>query len=301
MANRTSLAAAVIALAASLCVNAQAQSIFAVTETTQYVFQYALDGTLLHSFQAVGSGRIENIKIANGDIYLADHDHSAVHIYDMTGTHLTDITSHIATPYGLVFDKSGNMYVGNDSGKIEKYNASGTWIGTFASGLAAPFAMTFDSAGNLYVGEQTTGNVKKYNPAGTLITTIPTGEYYIQGLTISSTGSLLVSEYNNNQIHEYSLAGADLGLFASPGSGTNPTGITIDASGNVYDALYSSGVIEKYGPGGGTGTVFATPGRTIQDVTFYEPQSPATPEPGSIAIAAGLLTAASTLYRKRRK
>jgi hypothetical protein len=87
-------------------------------------------------------------------------------------------------------------------------------------------------------------------------------------------------------------------------SGLNhPTGITVDSQGNVYDAVYGNGVIEKYGPGGGTGTVFASPGGTLQDVFYYDPMAPttATPEPGAVALAAGLITMGGVLYRRRKK
>ena len=52
------------------------------------------------------------------------------------------------------------------SGQISEYNTSGALVGVFASGLQNPISMVFDNSGNIYVGQQTTPYIAEYASSG---------------------------------------------------------------------------------------------------------------------------------------
>ena len=59
----------------------------------------------------------------------------------------------LSFPYGMAFDRAGNMYVANSGNNtIHEFGPTGKDLGTFAStGLIEPFGLVFDSSGNLFV------------------------------------------------------------------------------------------------------------------------------------------------------
>jgi sugar lactone lactonase YvrE len=71
-------------------------------------------------------------------------------------------------PRGLVFDRSGNLYiVDNSANSVRRFASDGTDLGTFAStGLDHPFAAAFDAFGNLYVSNQIGGEIHRFSPNG---------------------------------------------------------------------------------------------------------------------------------------
>ncbi len=60
-------------------------------------------------------------------------------------------------------------------GQIVKYDNNGVKIGTFGSGFVTPESILFDLSGNAFVGDAGTNLIKKFNSAGTLLnsTTVP--------------------------------------------------------------------------------------------------------------------------------
>jgi len=63
-------------------------------------------------------------------------------------------------PYGLAFDKAGNLFVSNYQGPyyagpaIQKFTPEGGWLGVRRGGPGGPCGHCLDSAGNLYVADQ---------------------------------------------------------------------------------------------------------------------------------------------------
>ena len=126
-----------------------AKSLFAVSESARTITRDSLDGTLIKSFTPTGVGRLEDIVVHNGIIYVADHDSSLVRSYQMDGTPLSTFGNGLASPHQLAFDASGTLFVASDgTGRIEKYSASGTHLGTFATGTDLDTAISQNQATN---------------------------------------------------------------------------------------------------------------------------------------------------------
>ena len=154
--------------------------------------------------------------------------------------------------------------------------------------------MTLDGAGSLYGTTQTGGangygNVYKLASNGTFTDLFDfsnaNGAYPASGVTLDSAGSLYGTTYQggaNGYGNVYKLAsnGTFTNLFDfNNANGANPYGgVTLDSAGNLYGTTYNGGA-------NGVGTVFEI----------------ATPEPGSVALLAGLLVSGTTLLARRRR
>jgi sugar lactone lactonase YvrE len=138
------------------------------------------------------------------------------------------------SPYGIVMDKSGNVYI-SDLGnhRIRKINPSGI-ISTIAGmGVAG-----YSGDGGLAT------NAKLYNPGF---------------LSIARDGNLYWPEWPNKVIRKLDMSTgiistiAGNGIYGSNGDGgqaTNasmmhPNGVAIDTSGNIYVADYDAHVVRK--------------------------------------------------------
>ena len=116
------------------------------------------------------------------------------------------------SPYGIVVDGSGNLYVADtDNHRVQKWIpgatvgvtvAGGNGAGSAANQLDYPVGMVMDGLGNLYIVERYNHRVTKWAPGATLGLTVAGG---------NGDGSLA------NQLSQ-------------------PYGITIDALGNLYVA-----------------------------------------------------------------
>jgi len=91
-------------------------------------------------------------------------------------TYLNDFATNLNQPWGLAFDRNGNLYVSNSgNNRILKSTPSGN-ITTFAAvGLNNPRGLAFDSAGNLYVVNAGNGTISKFPPSGFIGTVFASG------------------------------------------------------------------------------------------------------------------------------
>jgi len=78
-----------------------------------------------------------------GDLYVADHGHNAIDVFDPAGAFLTSIAA--TAPCGLAVDSNGSVYA-ITAGNVVKYEpAGGSYPPTAATTYGAP--VTFDSSG----------------------------------------------------------------------------------------------------------------------------------------------------------
>jgi hypothetical protein len=98
---------------------------------------------------------------------------------------ISTFASGFASPQGLAFDASGNLYVANDTvvGTVSKVTPGGV-VSTFATGFSAPKGLAFDASGNLYVGNYNNTTVNKVTPAG-VVSTFATGFINPSGLAFA--------------------------------------------------------------------------------------------------------------------
>jgi uncharacterized protein (TIGR03437 family) len=218
-----------------------------------------------------------------GNLYIADASNSRVRKIDTNGNITTFAgtgdfgdfgDTNVATkaglnrPYGLAFDKAGNLYIAdayNDA--IRKVTASGNIMSTVAGTtegfggdgggatgalLDTPTAVVLDAAGNLYIADTNNNRIRKVGTDGNINTFAGTG-----------TG-----------------AGSGDGGPAINAAFNTPEGLAIDNAGNIYVADTSSHRIRKITPDGTITTVagngtggFGGDGGPATQANLYYPKS----------------------------
>jgi len=133
--------------------------------------------------------------------------------------------SGLNAPYGLAFNRAGDLFEADSSGNIYKFTPGGV-RSTFASGFSAPNGIAFDSAGNLFVandgnGGNGNGTIIKITPGG-VQSTFASGLNNPQQLAFNSAGNLFEADFYSSSIYEFTPGGVQ-STFAS---GLNlPTGL----------------------------------------------------------------------------
>lgn len=183
--------------------------------------------------------------------------------YDSSGALINpNYITGLGAPQGLVFDSSGNLYVGNTSTNIiNKYDPTGTplnvpYINSTASvPLSVPIGLAFDTPGNLLVVNATpagTGNkVARFNSSGTLIDqNFITGRNGPQFIAFDGFGSVYTS--NGAVVGKYGeLSGSVMsGSFITGLS--SPEGMVVFGS-TLYVAEQNNNRIGAYSISTGTG------------------------------------------------
>lgn len=145
----------------------------------------------------------------------------------------TVIPTTVATPNGLVFDQSGNVYVSDSLTKsVVKIAPDGTQT-TVATGLGNPQDLALDPQGNLYIADSGNNTVVKVTTDGTK-STFATGLNGPAGLAFDATGNLFVSSTGKNAVLKIAPDGTKTD-FVTAGL-NSPGGIAFDATGNLLVA-----------------------------------------------------------------
>ena len=161
------------------------------------------------------------------------------------------------TPYGIVIDSSGNVYVanyGNDT--VTKITPTGA-TSTFATTGDGPSIMVTDSSGNFYTANYLGNNVSKITLQGSSSILGTTGNGP-QGIALDSQGNVYTANYNSNNVSKITPQGTSTTLGTT---GINPQGLTIDSQGNVYTADNGSNIVTKITPAGASSTLGTTGAR----------------------------------------
>lgn len=98
-------------------------------------------------------------------------------------TYHGDFATGLNNPWGLAFDRAGNLFVSNSgNNRIYQFTADGArHLFAISGGLSTPRGIAFDSAGRLYVANSGNGTIQRFTPAG-LGTVIP-GTVIVSNLT----------------------------------------------------------------------------------------------------------------------
>jgi hypothetical protein len=158
-------------------------------------------------------------------------------------------------PQGIAIDKSGNLYVANETvGTITKYAgaANGNVAPSFAiGGLASPIGVAVAATGNLYVSNSAAAGVGTMSiqvfPPGSKVPsqTIAgpaTGLSTPGFITLDAANDIWVANQTGNTIEEFanSASGNVPPIAVISGSNTDlstPQGLTFDSAGQLYVAI----------------------------------------------------------------
>ena len=183
-----------------------------------------LSGTI---FLSVFAGSLSPAAtILPGDILISNHGGSNVQLLDPTTGIVSTLVSVSATPIGLAFDGSQNLYINVGTG-IQKYNPNtDTLTASFFTGVGQREGLAFDtSTQDLFSVSFGANHIEQVDLAGNLVRTITIANSSdLLGVT-ARNGTLIVTDFSNGSVF--------LGNTLNPTSFT--TIGTVDA-GNTYAA-----------------------------------------------------------------
>ncbi|WP_109831070.1 T9SS type A sorting domain-containing protein [Reichenbachiella versicolor] len=203
---------------------------------------------------------------------------STIGYKDDTGT-----DAQFFSPSGLAFDKSGNLYVGDqENNRVRKITPAGVVTTHAGSGVEGyqdgaastaqfnePYGIAVDESGNVFVSDRLNHCIRKINTSGDVSTFAGDGTSgYLDGtgtsakfaspfeIALDKSGNIYVTEFTNRRIRKITSAGVVSTLAGSGGSGSTdgvagsaefifPAGIDVDASGNVYVADFSDHTVRQ--------------------------------------------------------
>lgn len=177
---------------------------------------------------------------AQADIVYVATGYGTVNRINSDGSSDGVFAFNVDDPYGMGFDRAGNLYVAaSDRGnQIYKIFPDGS-VGSLAS-FGAADGIAIDASGNVY-SSQVQGTVFKISPAGA-VGAFATGLNTPTGLAVDGLGNLYVSEYHANVVAKVSPNGS-IATFAS--GLYLPDALALDRSGNLYVANDGNGVISR--------------------------------------------------------
>src|SRR4051812_23634575 len=135
-----------------------------------------------------------------GDLYVADHGHNVIDVFDPTGAFLTSIAA--VAPCGLAVDSKGSVYAVT-AGNVVKYEpAGGAYPPTAGTSYGAP--VTFDASGEATAVAVNPADDRVYVASPSVVTVYNSDGSLnrvneVQRLAISCTGGSYRLSFNNQQ------------------------------------------------------------------------------------------------------
>ena len=241
-----------------------------------------------------------------GRLYISDADDNRVRRVEggtittfagaspYVGDGLSATQARVASPYGIAFDASGNMFIADsEQRRVRRVDAATGVITTLAgngstgslgdggqatAASLTPRSLAVDAAGNVYIGDIVANRVRKVAVASGIITTfagdggtaygsdgaIATAASMVpHALVFDSAGNLYVGDASANRAVRRIAAGST--VVTTVAASVAAMSLAVDTADNVYIGalqggiyrlLASSGVVESYaGVAGSFGVV----------------------------------------------
>ncbi len=239
------------------------------------VLGVAVDGAGTPYFSEQGGNRIRKVP-PNGVIGTAAGNGTL----GKSGDGGPATSAQLSRPYGVAFDKTGNLYIADPVyGAIRRVTPDGI-ISTFLQmpSPSGPTGLAVDSAGNLYIADQWNNLVLKVSSGGTVTTVAGNGTAGFsgdggaaaaaqlnapRGVAVDAAGSLYIADALNSRIRKVSSDGiittlAGNGSLSYSGDGglaanaqlSGPRGLAVDGSGNLFIADFDNNMVRKISASG---------------------------------------------------
>jgi DNA-binding beta-propeller fold protein YncE len=168
------------------------------------------EGKPLFAFTSpkVDHGRLYDIAVGNGVVYISDYTNDTVYRYTPEGKYLGQIGSsgleegQFYGPTSITLDEAGNLYI-VDSGnmRVQKFSGDGRLLLSFGKEGKAegefnhPSGIAVDSAGYIYIADRGKRTIGMYDKSGNFLSLLK-GEELIEpyGLTCTDDNRLIVSD-----------------------------------------------------------------------------------------------------------
>ncbi len=195
-------------------------------------------------------------------LFVANYNNSNVTEYALPDTNdaapIAVIGIGVASPDGLAFDSSGNLFVANDTNPstvteyAPPFSNSSAPTATISNSVNYPWFLAFDSSGKLFVTDNANSTVTEYAPPYTGAPTTISNSSVSRptGLAFDSSGNLFVANYYNGNVTEYAPPFSNTSpatAIISTGV-NNPRGLAFDSSGHLFVANNNGNVTEYASP-----------------------------------------------------
>jgi hypothetical protein len=186
-----------------------------------------------------------------GDILISNHGGDNVQLLVPTTSVVSTLVTVSATPIGLAFDGSGELYINVNSG-IQKYDpVTNTLNASFYTGVGQREGLTFDPTTNhLFSVSFGSNHIEEVDLAGNLVRTINIpGSSQLLGITARG-GNLVVSDFGNGNVYIGTTTGSSFSLIGNVDAGATYAP-DIDASGNIFVNDFGRGQTVEFAALGG--------------------------------------------------
>jgi sugar lactone lactonase YvrE len=194
---------------------------------------------------ATGLSTPKGLAIKAGFLYVANSGANTILKFPTGGgSPVTFASTGLNSPFGLVFNSTGDLYAANHSSStIQKLDNAGSLVAPFpvtSANMNGPDGLAVDGSGNFYAASANNNTIQKFDSAGAFISDFVSfagGLSAPRGLAIRD-GVLYVANYISSTIKMFALSdGSALGNFANSTDGLlNPVGIAFDDAGSLYVA-----------------------------------------------------------------
>ncbi len=199
-------------------------------------------------FDMNGSGRVlagyadgvrspEGLAVFDSKLFVADDAKGLVWEVDGRGVPNVYLNKGLKSPEGLAFDKSGNLYVADEtlSAVIKYSNGHPEILASSFDGMMTPEDMTFDDKGNLYVTDEGAKAVFKIDRSKEMEIFLDRSDGLNSPEAITFyEGNLYVTDSLNGCIYRYDLNGNGGKIITFSRKHREITGIAFDNDSNLF-------------------------------------------------------------------